>query len=112
MKHLEHTLETYVYSHCNVCNILIYFCNIHIKHLQHISKNLKHLKHILTTCDVSQCGLLRRMQWGAADVVDAIWMEKVVRRWFRLPYGPRWINGSFVMRLLIPYACVGAWLII
>jgi hypothetical protein len=27
-----------VYSHCNICNIPIYFYNIHIKHLQHISK--------------------------------------------------------------------------
>ena len=38
MKHLEHTLETYVYSHCNMCNISIYFCNIKIKHLQHPGK--------------------------------------------------------------------------
>jgi hypothetical protein len=35
MKHLEHTLETYVYSHCNMCNVPIYFCNIKMKHLQH-----------------------------------------------------------------------------
>jgi hypothetical protein len=33
MKHLEHTLETYVYSHYNMCNIPIYFCNIDIQHL-------------------------------------------------------------------------------
>ena len=38
MKHLEHTLETYVYSHFNMCNISIYFCNIKIKHLQHPDK--------------------------------------------------------------------------
>ena len=30
MKHLEHTLETYVYSHYNMCNIPIYFRNIDI----------------------------------------------------------------------------------
>ena len=35
MKHFEQTLTTYVYSHCNMCNILIYFCNILMKHLQH-----------------------------------------------------------------------------
>jgi hypothetical protein len=29
MKYLEHTLATYVYSHCNICNI-------QIKHLQHM----------------------------------------------------------------------------
>jgi hypothetical protein len=42
MKHLEHKLKTYVYSHCNMCNIRIYFCNIEMKHL-------KHLKHTLAT---------------------------------------------------------------
>ena len=41
MKHLEHTLETYEYSHYNMCNIPIYFCNIDIQHLQHISETLK-----------------------------------------------------------------------
>jgi hypothetical protein len=35
MKHLEHTLQTYVYSQYNMCNIPIYFCNIKMKHLQH-----------------------------------------------------------------------------
>ena len=35
MKHLEQTLATYVYSHCNICNISIYFCTIYMKHLQH-----------------------------------------------------------------------------
>ena len=40
MKHLEHTLETYEYSHYNMCNIPIYFCNI----------DIQHLKHTLATC--------------------------------------------------------------
>jgi hypothetical protein len=35
MKHSEHTFETYMYNHCNMCNILIYFCNMKMKHLQH-----------------------------------------------------------------------------
>jgi hypothetical protein len=35
MKHFEYTLEIYVYSHCNMCNIPIYFYNTNIKHLQH-----------------------------------------------------------------------------
>ena len=35
MKHLELTLETHVYSHCNMCNISIYFCNIKMKQLQY-----------------------------------------------------------------------------
>jgi hypothetical protein len=62
MKHLDHTLETYVYSHCNMCNISIYFCNINIKHLQH----LKHLKHtlqhaffsIVSPCCLDECRLV------------------------------------------------------
>ena len=40
MKYLEHTLETYVYSHCNMCSIPIYFCNIKIKYLQHLDENI------------------------------------------------------------------------
>jgi hypothetical protein len=38
MKHLEQTLVTYMYSHCNICNIPIYFCNISMTHLQHTSE--------------------------------------------------------------------------
>jgi hypothetical protein len=41
MKHLEEMFATYVYSHCNIFNILIYFCNIQIKHLQHTSETLE-----------------------------------------------------------------------
>ena len=41
IKHLEHTLATYVYSYCNMCNISIYFCYIDIKHLQHTSETLE-----------------------------------------------------------------------
>ena len=44
LKYLEQTLATYVYSHCNICNILIYFCNIRMKHLQHISETLETLE--------------------------------------------------------------------
>ena len=33
MKYLEQMLATYMTQHCNMCNILIFFCNIHIKHL-------------------------------------------------------------------------------
>ena len=44
MKHLEHTLETYVYSHHNMCNIPIYFCNIKMKHLQHLDETFETLE--------------------------------------------------------------------
>jgi hypothetical protein len=42
MKHLEHTLETYVHNHCNICNISIYFCYTDTK--QNYNVSLKHLK--------------------------------------------------------------------
>jgi hypothetical protein len=38
MKLLEHILETYVYSHYNMCIIPIYFINIDIQHLQRTSE--------------------------------------------------------------------------
>jgi hypothetical protein len=38
MKHWEQKLATYVDNHYNICNISIYFCNIHMKHLQHTSE--------------------------------------------------------------------------
>ena len=41
IKYLEHRLETYVYSHYNMCDILIYFCNIDIQHLQHSSETFE-----------------------------------------------------------------------
>jgi len=50
MKHWEHNLATYVYNYCNMCNITIYFCNIHMmKHLQHTYETLENicLQHAL-----------------------------------------------------------------
>jgi hypothetical protein len=44
MKHLEYTLKIYVYRHYNMCNILIYFCNIDIQHLQHTSETSETLE--------------------------------------------------------------------
>jgi hypothetical protein len=51
LKHLEHKLKTYIYiySHCNMCNIPIYFCNINMKQCNIYMKHLKHLKHTLAT---------------------------------------------------------------
>ena len=44
MKHLKQTLATYMYSHCNICNIPIYFCNIQMKHLQHTSETYERIE--------------------------------------------------------------------
>jgi hypothetical protein len=51
IKHSEHTLETYMYSHCNICNIPIHFCNIKMKHLQHPDKTSETLETYL--CNMS-----------------------------------------------------------
>jgi hypothetical protein len=84
MKHSENTLEIYVYSHCNMCNILIYFCNIKMKYLQHLDETLE-----TCVCNIDfQRGvilLLRRMEacrCGARCRRGGRWwrMELVVRQ--------------------------------
>jgi hypothetical protein len=40
----KQTLATYVYNPYNMGNILIYFCNIHMKHLQHTFETSKTLE--------------------------------------------------------------------
>jgi hypothetical protein len=44
MKHLKHTLKTYMYSPLELCNILIYFYKIDIKRLQHTSETSETLE--------------------------------------------------------------------
>jgi hypothetical protein len=69
-----------VYSHCNMCNIPIYFCNIQIKHM-----HLKYLKHTFVTCAfnvMSPCTLeeWRRLVaklYAGAEVGDDTWSSPV-----------------------------------
>jgi hypothetical protein len=49
---LEHTLQTYVHSHCNMCNIPIYFCNTNTKHMQRASETFE-TQHMFATCTFS-----------------------------------------------------------
>ena len=44
IKHLEQMLATYMYSHCNICNISIYFCKILMKHLQYTTETSETLE--------------------------------------------------------------------
>ena len=54
----EHKLVTYMYNHCNTCNIAIYFCNIRMKTLCNIPlKYLKHLNIRLQYALLAQCHL-------------------------------------------------------
>jgi tellurite resistance protein TehA-like permease len=50
MKHWGQMFATYVYNHCNICNILIYFSNIHMKHLKRTSKISETFK--IYTCNM------------------------------------------------------------
>jgi hypothetical protein len=47
-----------------MCNIPIYCYYIQMKHLQYIFETFE----TLAACDVSQCGLLRRLQRGIIAV--------------------------------------------
>jgi hypothetical protein len=53
MKHLEHILTTYVYSHCNRCNI-------RMKHMQHPNKTAETLG--TDTCNI-RVQQLQHMQY-------------------------------------------------
>jgi hypothetical protein len=70
IKHLKHTLETYMYSHYNCAisqftlflrHIPIYFCNIDIQRLQHISEILE-TNYCNMRFQCSICLLLGRME--------------------------------------------------
>ena len=56
MKHLQYTSktdETYMYSHCNMCNIPIYFCNIDVKHLQNTFETSETLETYAFQCNIT-----------------------------------------------------------
>jgi hypothetical protein len=57
MKHLEQTFAIYVYNHYDICNILIYFCNICMKHLQYTSRT----SETLQTYTYNMSGVLRNL---------------------------------------------------
>jgi hypothetical protein len=50
MIHWEWKLATYVYNHCNICNIPIYFYNIHMKRLQYTCETSETLENTSATC--------------------------------------------------------------
>jgi hypothetical protein len=52
-----------LYNYCNICNIPIYFCNIHLKHLQYISKTPETLSITL---------LLGQMELAIVELDDSI----------------------------------------
>ena len=74
MKHLEHTLETYVHSHCNIDNIPICFCNTDTKHLP-----LKHLNTYICNMRFQQISLCW-LRMKARRRVEFIGIELACRR--------------------------------
>ena len=59
MKHLQHVhiLATHVYSHCNICNTISTFATSRWNICNMCLKQLKHLKHILATHVYSHCNI-------------------------------------------------------
>ena len=60
LEQMKHTLKTYVYSHYNMCNILIYFCNKPLKYL-------KHLKHAIATCTFTVAFVCCLDEWSLVN---------------------------------------------
>jgi hypothetical protein len=50
LKHLKHTLATYVYNHCNICNIKI-------KHLQHTSETTETFETYTCNIQYNHCNI-------------------------------------------------------
>jgi hypothetical protein len=99
MKQSEHTLETYVYNHCNMCNISIYFCNTDIKHCNIPLKHLKHLKHTFATrafSIISPCYLgmedRRRVEFTDGAKLTAL-VEDAASPVENATTGPRTLEG-------------------
>jgi len=58
IKHLEHTFETHVCSHCNMCNTRIYFCNILIYFCNVDKKYLQRTSEISEILEIYVCEIL------------------------------------------------------
>jgi hypothetical protein len=66
MIHWEVKLATYVYNHWNICNISIYFCNIHMKRLQYTCETSETLENTPATCVFHPSFVRRRTERGTA----------------------------------------------
>jgi hypothetical protein len=63
-------LETYAYSHCNICNILIYFYNIYTKYLQHTSETSATIEtYVYNVGGENESGRFQPLgwEWAACD---------------------------------------------
>ena len=79
MKHLEHTLEIYLYNHCNMCNISIYFCNIDINTCDISLEHLKHLKHMFCNILFQRKHLLAALTNGGLSARGGHWCARQQR---------------------------------
>jgi hypothetical protein len=67
LKHVEHTLEPYVCSYCNIYNTRS-FCNIQMKHMK---IQMKPMKHISKTRETYGCKRLVDAELDAGVEFDA-----------------------------------------
>jgi hypothetical protein len=67
--HPENTGETLVTDLYSICNILLYFCNIHLKHLQHTSKTYKTLETYACNIRFEQNMAVRRAEHSDCAVM-------------------------------------------
>ena len=74
MKHWKQKLTIYVYNHSNICNIPIYFCNIHMKQLQHTYK-------ISETLETQACNMCFQAQHLLAAWTKMEARQLGARRW-------------------------------
>jgi hypothetical protein len=70
-------LATYMHNHCNISNILIYFCNIYMKPLQHTSETSKTLETY--TCNIFTLLPDDAKQSGELPVSTSRWLRMVAR---------------------------------
>jgi hypothetical protein len=74
LKKIDETLRTEACNirvqHCNICIIPIYFCNIHIKHLQHAYETLE-----TYACNMSCQRNISACEWRLIDA----WSSSVCR---------------------------------
>jgi hypothetical protein len=74
---------TYMYIHYNICNIRIYLCNIHMKHLQHTSETLEtYACSICFQCNISPCYL---GEWRLIDAELDTGAELDTAEWHAAP---------------------------
>jgi hypothetical protein len=102
LKHWKQKLATYVYKHCDICNIPIYFCNFHMKHLQRLDETSEtletyFLQYAFSVCNVTLLlGRITGLDAAAAhgapsaplgeDLLGGLWVSTCSEVWANTPW--------------------------